>query len=164
MAGSQIPTFKLPYYYTLPTTINVVLNDGLKAAKPAQAPAAPSVVALKPVASRLHHLRDGEVVLYKISRSTFWQARFHLFSGKWIRFSTRKRNLDDAMRIACDRYDEARFRERQGLPPLLRRFADIAKVCVADMRQEIKNGSAKRIYKDYVQVIERYFIPFLGMS
>ncbi len=34
--------------------------------------------------------------MFKISRSTYWQARFHLYSGKWIRFSTRKRNLDDA--------------------------------------------------------------------
>lgn len=168
MAGNQLPNYKLPAYYSLPTSITVVLNDilGSKSASTAlyqPAPASiPSVAALKPVESRLHHLRDGEVVLFKISRSNLWQARFHLFSGKWIRFSTRKRNLDDAMRIACDRYDEARFRERQGLPPLLRRFADIAKVCVADMRQEITNGTAKRIYKDYIQVIERYFVPFFG--
>lgn len=167
MAGNYIPSFKFPTFYSLPTTITVVLNDNSKAAATALASpkvnaAAKTMGGLQPVESRLHHLRDGEVVLYKIPRSNFWQARFHLFSGKWIRFSTRKRNLDDAMRVACDRYDEARFRERQGLPPLLRRFADIAKVCVADMIQEIKNGTAKRIYKDYVQVIERYFVPFFG--
>jgi hypothetical protein len=66
------------------------------------------------------------------------------------------------MRIACDRYDEARFRERAGLPPVVKRFEDIAKACVAEMRNEITRGTGKRIFKDYIQVIERYFIPFFG--
>lgn len=166
MAGSQLPNFLLPSYYSLPTSINVVLND-TKAVSVApasrQAPAAPKTLkALKPAENRLHHLRDGEVVMFKISRSTYWQARFHLYTGKWIRFSTRKRNLDDAMRIACDRYDEARFRERAGLPPVVKRFEDIAKACVTEMRNEITRGTGKRIFKDYIQVIERYFIPFFG--
>jgi integrase len=166
MAGSQLPNFLLPSYYSLPTSINVVLNAvtscvGTSSSSYKSAPAT-SVTELKPVESRLHHLRDGEVVLYKIPRSTYWQVRFRLYEGKWIRFSTRKRNLDDAMRLACDRYDEARFRERQGLPPVVKRFEDIAKSCVAEMRTEITAGTGKRIYRDYIQVIERYFVPFFG--
>ena len=45
---------------------------------------------------RLIHLRDSEVVLFKVSRSNYWQARFRIYTGKWIRFSTRRRNIDDA--------------------------------------------------------------------
>ena len=33
-----------------------------------------------------------------------------LLSPKWIRFSTRQRNQIDDVRIACERYDEARCR------------------------------------------------------
>ena len=37
---------------------------------------------------RLIHLRDSEVVLFKVARSNYWQARFRIYTGKWIRFST----------------------------------------------------------------------------
>ena len=38
---------------------------------------------------RLVHLRDSEVVLFKVARSNYWQARFRIYTGKWIRFSVR---------------------------------------------------------------------------
>ena len=164
MPSNPFSIYQLPSFYSLPTTINVVLNDNTASRVLSTSIPAPAkqLSELPPTESRLHHLRDGEVVLYKIPRSNFWQARFHLVSGQWIRFSTRKRNLDDAMRIACDRYDEARFRERQGLAPIVKRFEDIAKTCVIEMRNEITAGTAKRIFKDYIQVIERYYIPYFG--
>ncbi len=63
---------------------------------------------------RVIHLRDGEVVLYRVSRSSRWQARIRLLTPKWIRFSTRQPNQIDAARVARERYDEARYRERLG--------------------------------------------------
>jgi len=79
--------------------------------------------------ARLVHLRDREVVLFKVSSSNYWRARFRIYTGKWIRFSTRRRNIDDARQIACDRYDEARYRERLGFTPLVKRFDEMAKCC-----------------------------------
>ena len=95
---------------------------------------------------RLVHLRDSEVVLFKVARSNYWQARFRIYTGKWIRFSTRRRNIDDAKQIACDRYDEARYRERLGFTALVKRFDEMAKCCIAEMRRDIAAGTGKKIY------------------
>ena len=80
-------------------------------------------VASKP---QIIHLRDGEVVLYKRERSRKWQARFKLFSRTWRRVATGHISLEYAIRAACEAYDEARFRERLGLPQTTRRFDVVA--------------------------------------
>lgn len=116
-----------------------------------------------PVAdSNIHHLRDGEVVLYKVQRSKNWQARYKLLNGTWLRFSTRKRRYEDAALTACDRYDEARYRERMGLAPIVKRFCDVADACISDMQRDMAAGTGKSVFKDYIQVIERYMLPFFG--
>jgi hypothetical protein len=121
-----------------------------------------SIADLASAEGRLIHLRDSEVVLFKVANSNYWQARFRIYTGKWIRFSTRRRNIDDARQIACDRYDEARYRERLGFTPLVKRFDEMAKCCVAEMRRDIAAGTGKKIYTAYIAVIETYLIPFFG--
>lgn len=116
-------------------------------------------VASKP---QIIHLRDGEVVLYKRERSRKWQARFKLFSRPWRRVATGHISLEYAIRAACEAYDEARFRERLGLPQTTRRFDVVARATVEELRDELAAGTGKRIYADYVQVIEKYLLPFLG--
>jgi hypothetical protein len=37
---------------------------------------------------RLHHMRDGCVVLYKRTQSTVWQVRFKLFDQRWHHYTT----------------------------------------------------------------------------
>jgi hypothetical protein len=64
--------------------------------------------------------------------------------------------------VACDRYDEARYRERLGLAPTHKSFEAIAQTCVQDLRREMSAGAGKRVYTAYIGVIERYFIPFFG--
>ena len=68
--------------------------------------------ALPDAAPQTHTLRDGELVLYKRKRSRVWQYRYKLFTGQWVRVSTGKTVLEHAVRVAADRYDEARYRER----------------------------------------------------
>jgi len=121
-----------------------------------------SIDDLNSTEGRLVHLRDSEVVLFKVARSNYWQARFRIYTGKWIRFSTRRRNLDDARQIACDKYDEARYRERLGFTALVKRFDEMAKCCVTEMRRDIAAGTGKKIYTAYIAVIETYLIPFFG--
>lgn len=163
---AAIPSFCLPTYYRLPTAINVVLN--VNTASVVRNDTAPAVLQsaseLSLTTGKLVHLRDGEVVLYLIERSRNWQARYKLFSGQWLRFSTRKRRFEDAAQIACERYDEARFRERMGLAPVVKRFCDVADACVTDMQRDIAAGTGKRVYKDYIQVIERYLVPYFGQK
>ena len=111
---------------------------------------------------RLIHLRDSEVVMFKVKHSNYWQARFRLYTGKWIRFSTRRRNLDDAKQIACEKYDEARYRERLGFTVLVKRFDEMAKCCISEMKRDLAAGTGKKIYTAYIAVIETYLIPFFG--
>ena len=107
-------------------------------------------------------LRDGEVVLYRRTGSPKWHCRYKLREHGWIRRSTQTTNTEDAVRIACDWYDEARFRQRMGLAPELKTFADIADAAVKEMRRDIDAGTAKRVFVDYCAAIERYLIPFFG--
>lgn len=117
---------------------------------------------LATAAARLHTLRDGELVLYKRQHSSVWQCRYKLFANEWHRQSTKRTALVDAMRVASEMYDEARFRERMGLAPARKSFSQIAALAVEEMRRDLAAGTGKKIYEDYIQVIERYLVPFFG--
>lgn len=110
----------------------------------------------------LVYLRDGDVVLYKRERSRVWQMRYKLFDKEWRRVSTKHRNLDYAVKVAGDIYDEARFRERLGITHTNRKFNAIAKVCLLDLENEIKAGIKPLTNKDYIRAINKYLIPFFG--
>ena len=79
---------------------------------------------LATAAARIHTLRDGELVLYKRRHSRVWQCRYKLFANEWHRQTTKRTVLADAMRVASEMYDEARFRERMGLAPARKSIND----------------------------------------
>ena len=108
------------------------------------------------------HLRDGEVVLYRRSRSLLYQCRFKLADGTWHRVSTRKASVEHAIAIACNLYDEARYRQRLGLAHAAHSFAQIAAITAAELRTKIDTTSGKTAFHDYLSCIERYFIPYFG--
>lgn len=110
----------------------------------------------------LVYLRDGDVVLYKRERSRVWQMRYKLFDKEWRRVSTKHRNLDYAIKVAGDIYDEARFRERLGITHTTKKFYAIAKVCLQDLENEINAGIKPLTNKDYIRAINKYLIPFFG--
>lgn len=59
-------------------------------------------------------------------------------------------------------YDEARFKERIGMPIFSRRFDTVANRCLQDIDREIQAGIKAHTNKDYRRVINKYFIPFFG--
>ena len=61
------------------------------------------------------HLRAGEVVVYRRSRSLLYQCRHELAEGSWHRQSPGKASVEHAIARACDICDEARHRQRLGL-------------------------------------------------
>ena len=107
-------------------------------------------------------LRDGEVVLYRRTRSLLYQCRFKLADGKWHRFSTRKASLENAIAAACDMYDEARYRQKLGLAHRTHTFAQIAAITLNDLRKQIDVSKGKTAYHSYVSCIEKYFIPYFA--
>lgn len=166
--------FALPKYYNA-ETISVLLNANNSVSNAIDTVAVSQIKQhtktqiqrktiedLDTAEERLIHLRDSEVVMFKVKHSNYWQARFRLYTGKWIRFSTRRRNLDDAKQIACEKYDEARYRERLGFTVLVKRFDEMAKCCISEMKRDLAAGTGKKIYTAYIAVIETYLIPFFG--
>ena len=125
-------------------------------------PIALTDVLQQPASAPVHYLRDGEVILFKRSRSRVWQCKYKLFTGTWVRVSTRKTNRDYAAQVACDLYDEARYRERMGLAPVQKTFAEIARITVEELQRDLAAGTGKKIYVDYCQIINKYFVPFFG--
>jgi integrase len=106
------------------------------------------------------HLRDGEVVLYRRSRSLLYQCRYKLADGTWYRQSTRKASVEHAVAVACDLYDEARYRQRLGLAHQTHTFAQIAAVALVELRVKIDASTGRTAYSDYVSCIEKYFLPY----
>ena len=108
------------------------------------------------------YLRDGEVVVYLRDDSPYYQCRYKLADGSWHRASTRKASIEFAATVACEMYDEARFRQRLGLAHRTHSIAQIAAETVAELRRDIDLGRGKVIYKDYISCIERYIAPYFA--
>ena len=108
------------------------------------------------------YLRDGEVVVYLRDDSPYYQCRYKLADGSWHRASTRKACIEFAVTVACELYDEARFRQRLGLAHRTHSIAQIAAETVAELRRDIDLGRGKVIYKDYIACIERYIAPYFA--
>lgn len=118
-------------------------------------------LALLPTANaQVIYLRDGEVVLYRRSRSLLYQCRYKLADGTWYRQSTRKASIEHAVAVACDLYDEARYRQRLGLAHQTHTFAQIAAVTLTELRVKIDASTGRTAYSDYVGCIEKYFVPY----
>jgi integrase len=106
-------------------------------------------------------LMDGEVRLFKRKHSSIWQVVF-MMDGRQVRVSTKKRILKDAKDAAREIYLDYRFRQKNGLPVISKRFADVAALCRATMKEQLENGVGKKSFRDYIIVIDKYLVPFFG--
>jgi integrase len=106
-------------------------------------------------------LLEGRVVVYRRACSTQWQARFKI-GGQWKRISTGCAELESAKVQAELKYLEYRFRHQHGVPAITRRFRDVAQQVVLELRKQLDAGVGKRVYVDYVSVLESYLLPFFG--
>ena len=107
-------------------------------------------------------LRDGELVVYRRTRTLIYQCRYKLADGTWHRRSTGKASLEHAIASACDIYDESRYRQKLGLAHRAHSFAHIAGICLAELRHQIDLKQTKSSLNDYASIIERYFLPYFG--
>jgi len=80
------------------------------------------------------------------------------------RFSVtlRTNNLEEAKKHAPYTYLEYRFRHKNDLRIVIKKFSDVARLAIPDMRKQLGAGLGKRVYEDYIVCIERYLIPFFG--
>ncbi len=106
-------------------------------------------------------LNDGDLKLYKRARSRAWQATFNI-DGHWVRISTKCRDLEEAKVAAKAQMVEYQFRQKHQLPVVSKKFGDVARLAIAEMRKALEADRGKKTYRDYIIVIERYLIPFFG--
>lgn len=106
-------------------------------------------------------LLDGDVRLFKRGRSRAWQAAFKI-DGRWVRITTKCRQLDDAKKRARELYVEYHVRQKNGLPVVSKRFADVARIVIADIDAQLAAGVGKASWRDYKIVLEKYLIPYFG--
>ena len=111
---------------------------------------------------RLVHIRDGEVTLYKRTRSNKWQMTFKLYNKQWYRITTGYSDLDYAKKKAGEIYDRARFMEEMGFPISPKKFKVVAEQLAQELQRDLDSGVGKKIYVDYLAVIKAYLIPFFG--
>ena len=104
---------------------------------------------------------DGSITLTKRKDSAAWQARFKA-AERWIRTTTKQKDLDKAKKVATDMYLRAKFREDEGLPIVSKRFDAVARQTVNKMEAALKANACKKVNADYVRVINRYLIKFFG--
>jgi integrase len=123
--------------------------------------------------------RDGEVVIYKRERSLQYQCRYKDENGTWVRVSTQEVSLERAIAAACRLYDQARFRQAQGLAQKAHTFAHIAQAYVKVLeteigkqwREESKKPYARRLARQgiqrrqtaldaYLVCVRDYFLPY----
>ena len=51
---------------------------------------------------------------------------------------------------------------KNDLPVVTKKFSDVAKLAIVDMRKQLDAGLGRKVYADYIVCIERYLIPFFG--
>ena len=106
--------------------------------------------------------REGNVVLYIRERSKKFQARLKMENEKWKRISTGESNLKKASVIACEKYDELRFKIKNEIIVDTRRFKDVAQLAISEMEKELESGYGKKSFVDYIQALNNYFIPYFN--
>ena len=106
------------------------------------------------------HFREGNVVLYTRERSKRYQARIKLANNKWKRISTGESDLEKASQIACEKYDEIKFKVKNKIALDTRRFKDVSKLAISEMQTELDAGYGKKSFVDYISALKNYFIPY----
>ncbi len=77
-----------------------------------------------------------------------------------VRVPTKQASIEHAVRVACDLYDEARFRQRLGLAQKAPTFVEIMHATLYDMRRDLGEGIGKSVYLSYITCIEKCFLPY----
>ena len=106
------------------------------------------------------HFREGNVVLYTRERSKRYQARIKLANNKWKRISTGESDLEKASQIACEKYDEIKFKVKNKIALDTRRFKDVARLAISEMQTALDAGFGKKSFVDYISALKNYFIPY----
>jgi len=110
--------------------------------------------------SELVHLRDGDVVLYKLKNSKRWHYRFKI-NDEWVRSSSKTADLGEAKRKATEAYDEARFLANRDMPYRKERLFGVAITSLlGKLDASIGANTHKPIDETHRRNIRKWVEPF----
>ena len=112
--------------------------------------------------SNRYQLDSGKIILFKRKESSIWQSRFKLETGQWQNLSTGKEDIDEAKDQALQMYGLIKTKISLGHPLKEKLFKDVANETLAEMQEAKDKRIAKRTYRDYTIVINRYLNKFFG--
>ncbi len=112
-------------------------------------------------APHTHHILEGEAILYKRNGTPHWQVRYKI-AGKWLRATTKQEKLTEAKKAAVDLILNAKFREKNDLPVINKRFKSVANLAIKRMEELNEAGQGKATFKQYIYAINKYLIPYFG--
>lgn len=93
-----------------------------------------------------------------------WYARLTLENGKRVVKSTKTDNLEEAREIALQLYYDTQARIKNKLPASTRKFKDVAAHAIKRMETELAEGVGKQAYKDYIQALNKWLIPYFAKT
>ena len=100
--------------------------------------------------------------LDKRAGSDNWYARLTLPNGKRLVKTTKTEDIESAKEVALRLYYEVDARIQNKLPATTRKFKDVARHAIHRMEAELEQGVGKQAYKDYIQVLNKWLIPYFG--
>ena len=100
--------------------------------------------------------------LDKRASSDNWYARLTLPNGKRLIKTTKTDDIETAKEVALRLYYETDARIQNKLPATTRKFKDVAKHAITRMETEIREGVGKQAYRDYVQALNKWLVPYFG--
>lgn len=109
-----------------------------------------------------HDIQDG-LYVYKQNNSERWYARFVLY-GKWYSKATKEKELDEAIARAHITFMEFKVKAENNLLVNSKRFRDVADRVIKKLQAELDNGGGKVTYRDYIQALNKYHIPFFNRT
>jgi integrase len=107
----------------------------------------------------LHYLCNENVVVYKRknSRTNCWYARVKLaHNNRWKKFTTKTEDLNEALKFAETHFSVLKELINHGVAVDTRRFSHVADLVIKEMEDQLKAGTGKVIFKDYIRAIYRY--------
>ena len=107
-------------------------------------------------------LHNDLITLHKRTGSRQWQCRFKLPNNKWHSTSTGQDDLGQAKSSAEAIYGRCSDLVFQELNLKTRTYQQLAQDDLAVMKQALRDGTGKRIFRDYKFVLHKYLIPFFG--
>ena len=102
---------------------------------------------------------EDDLYIYLQNNSKRWYARVKI-AGKWISKATKEKDKEKAIGKAY----HLKMQADNNLLVSSKRFRDVASQTVAKLQHALDAKTGKAIYKNYIQILNKYHIPYFDRT